>query len=69
MFENLWDYFGQFDDREAFRVFVILCFAFGLPLVIGLWCKIVIWSTRQCRLCQQYLSTSSNDLPELQASH
>ncbi len=64
MLEVLWNYFGDFDHNEAARIFVLLTFAFGLPLAIGLWCKVVTWSVRQARQCQQYLWAPSAELLE-----
>jgi hypothetical protein len=57
MVENLWHFLGEFDDRDGFRVLVLLMFLFGTPLVIGIWAKVVVWSTRQVRTCQHVLET------------
>ena len=51
----LWDYFGNFDDREGFRMLVILMFVFGIPIAIGLLAKVVAWSARQVAQCRRVL--------------
>jgi hypothetical protein len=65
MLELLWNYFGEFDDREGFRILILLCFAFGVPLAVGLWCKVVTWSVRQVRCCRQYLGNPSSEAADV----
>lgn len=65
--QTLWDYFGNFDDREGFRILVLTMFLFGVPLAIGVWAKVVVWATRQVRHCQQVLWTTQ-DAPVEQMS-
>jgi hypothetical protein len=55
MIESVWNFLGEFDDRDGFRVLVFLMFLFGTPLVIGIWAKVVVWAARQVRTCQRAL--------------
>lgn len=48
---DLWNYFGNFDDREFFRMMVIVAFLFGIPVTVGLLAKVVGWSVNQVRRC------------------
>jgi hypothetical protein len=57
MIETVWQFLGDFDDRDGFRVLVFLMFLFGAPIVIGIWAKVVVWATRQVRTCQQLLES------------
>jgi len=49
----LWDYFGNFNDGEAFRIATILLFMFGIPVVIGLLAKTIAWSAKHVALCYE----------------
>lgn len=57
--ELLWDYFGNFNDREAFRILTAAAFLFGVPLTIGLFCKTVAWSVAQVAACRESLCDHS----------
>lgn len=60
--ENVWQYLGNFDDGEAFRIWVLLVFLFGAPLMVGLWAKVAVWSTREVRNCQKVLTSDTVDV-------
>lgn len=55
MIETVWQFLGNFDDRDAYRILVLLMLLFGAPIVIGIWAKVVVWATRQVRACQRVL--------------
>ena len=55
MIETVWQFLGDFSDRDGYRLLILLMFLFGAPLVIGIWAKVVVWATRQVRTCQQVL--------------
>jgi hypothetical protein len=58
---TLWQYFGNFDDREFFRIVVIAGFLFGIPLAIGLLAKLVAWSARCVAQCRDILIREVED--------
>lgn len=62
LLENFWQYLGNFDDGEGFRILVLLMFLFGTPVVIGVWAKVVVWAARQVRTCQRVLAASQSDM-------
>jgi len=51
----VWDYFGNFNDAEGSRIFVLLMFVIGTPLVVGFAAKLWIWAIRQVRAASRLL--------------
>ncbi|QDU06971.1 hypothetical protein [Gimesia aquarii] len=56
----IWEYFGNFNDREFFRIFVMACFVIGVPLTIGIAARTVGWSVKQIRYCQKLIDENSS---------
>ncbi|GEM_PF-5859982 len=56
----IWEYFGNFNDREFFQILVMTCFVFGIPLAIGIFARVIGWSVKQLRDCHRILDESAS---------
>ncbi len=47
-------------DHKVFRILVMTCFVFGIPLAIGIVARVIGWSVNQVRDCYKILDDSAS---------